>query len=163
MVPEPRKSELVKACYGIVGAIFEVYKQLGPGMPEYIYQEALFAELTDAGYEVHKELEYHPLYKGKEMKSYLKMDMVVDSEVGKVIIECKAISQLSEKEHYQTFGYLRGTGWPVALLVNFGASPKVQLERFHNNNGTIEVFWSSRHPTYIDIVNQKIGIHSYSS
>lgn len=140
MVPEPRKSELVKACYGIVGAIFEVYKQLGPGMPEYIYQEALFAELTDAGYEVHKELEYHPLYKGKEMKSYLKMDMVVDSEVGKVIIECKAISQLSEKEHYQTFGYLRGTGWPVALLVNFGASPKVQLERFHNNNGTIEVF-----------------------
>ena len=140
MVPEPRKSELVKACYGIVGAIFEVYKQLGPGMPEYIYQEALFTELKDAGYEVHKELEYHPLYKGKEMKSYLKMDMVVESEVGKVIIECKAISQLSEKEHYQTFGYLRGTCWPVALLVNFGASPKVQLERFHNNNGTIEVF-----------------------
>ena len=140
MVAEPRKSELVKACYGIVGAIFEVYKQLGPGMPEYIYQEALFTELTDAGYEVHKELEYHPLYKGKEMKSYLKMDMVVDSEVGKVIIECKAISQLGEKEHYQTFGYLRGTGWPVALLVNFGASPKVQLERFHNNAGVIEVF-----------------------
>ena len=140
MVPEPRKSELVKACYGIVGAIFEVYKQLGPGMPEYIYQEALYTELTEAGYDVRKELEYHPLYKGKEMKSYLKMDMVVDSEVGKVIIECKAISQLGEKEHYQTFGYLRGTGWPVALLVNFGASPKVQLERFHNNNGTIEVF-----------------------
>ena len=74
------------------------------------------------------------------MKAFLKMDMVVETPIGNVIIECKALTQLSEREHYQTFGYLRGTGWPVALLVNFGASPKVQLERFHNNNGTIEVF-----------------------
>ena len=41
MVPEPRKSELVKATYGIIGAMIEVYKNLGAGMPEYIYQEAL--------------------------------------------------------------------------------------------------------------------------
>lgn len=140
MVQEPRKSELTDACYGIIGCIFEVYKQLGAGMPEYIYQEALYSELTATGCTVHKELEYHPLYKGVEMKAYLKMDLVVESSIGNIIIECKALTQLSEKEHYQTFGYLRGTGWPVAILVNFGASPKVQLERFHNNNGTIEVF-----------------------
>ena len=140
MVPEPRKSELVKATYGIIGCIFEVYKQLGAGLPEYIYQEALCTELTQAGLTTHKELEYHPLYKGQPMNAYLKMDMVVESPIGNIIIECKALTQLSEREHYQTFGYLRGTGWPVALLVNFGASPKVQLERFHNNNGTIEVF-----------------------
>ena len=140
MVGEPRKSELVKGCYGIVGAMFEVYKQLGPGMPEYIYQEALFGELMEAGYTVHKELEYHPIYKGKEMKAYLKMDLVVESEIGKVIVECKALSQLTEKEHYQTFGYLRGTGWPVAILVNFGASPHAQVEKFYNNKGVIEVF-----------------------
>ena len=41
MVPEPRKSELTKACYTVIGCIFEVYKQLGAGLPEYIYQEAL--------------------------------------------------------------------------------------------------------------------------
>lgn len=140
MVEEPLKTELTKACYGIIGCIFEVYKQLGAGLPEYIYQEALYTELTAAGFTTHKEFEYHPLYKGQPMKAYLKMDMVVESMVGNVIIECKALTQLSEKEHYQAFGYLRGTGWPVALLVNFGASPKVQLERFHNNNGTIEVF-----------------------
>ena len=140
MVPEPRKSELTKACYTIIGCIFEVYKQLGPGMPEYIYQEALYTELTQAGLTNHKEFEYHPRYKGTEMKAFLKMDLVVETPLGNVIIECKALSQLTEREHYQTFGYLRGTGWPVALLVNFGASPKVQLERFHNNNGTIEVF-----------------------
>ena len=140
MVPEPRKSELVQVTYGIIGAMIEVYKNLGAGLPEYIYQEALYTELTQAGLTTHKELEYHPLYKGQPMNAYLKMDMVVESPIGNIIIECKALTQLTEREHYQTFGYLRGTGWPVALLVNFGASPKVQLERFHNNNGTIEVF-----------------------
>ena len=74
------------------------------------------------------------------MKAFLKMDLVVESEIGNVIVECKALSQLTEKEHYQTFGYLRGTGWPVAILVNFGASPKAQIERFYNNGGVIEVF-----------------------
>ena len=140
MAQEPRKTELTNACYTVIGCIFEVYKQLGAGLPEYIYQEALFTELTATGLIAHKELEYHPLYKGQPMNAYLKMDMVVESPIGNIIIECKALTQLSEREHYQTFGYLRGTGWPIALLVNFGASPKVQLERFHNNNGTIEVF-----------------------
>lgn len=65
MVQEPRKSELVKGCYGIVEAMFEVYKQLGPGMPEYIYQEALYGELVEAGYGVHKELEYLRCIRGK--------------------------------------------------------------------------------------------------
>ena len=139
-VLEPKKSELVNAVYGIIGAMMEVYKQLGAGMPEYIYQEALYTELTEGGYTVQKELEYHPLYKGKEMKAFLKMDLVVEIGLGKVIIECKAITQLAEKEHYQTFGYLRGTSWPIAILVNFGASPRAQIERFYNNNGIIEVF-----------------------
>lgn len=74
------------------------------------------------------------------MKAYLKMDLVVESPIGNIIIECKALTQLTEREHYQTFGYLRGTGWPVAILVNLGAHPKAQIERYYNNNGQIEVF-----------------------
>lgn len=140
IVPEPRKTELVNACYPIIGAIFEVYKTLGPGLPEYIYQEALLNELNRTGLSTHKELEYHPMYKGQPLQAFLKMDFVVETSIGNVIIECKALTQLTEKEHYQTFGYLRGTGYPAALLVNFGTSPKVQLERFHNNHGQIEVF-----------------------
>ena len=140
MVQEPRKSELVEVCYPIIGAIFEVYKTLGPGLPEYIYQEALYAEMIGNGLAVRKEVEYHPLYKGQPLSSYLKMDFVVEPQIGNVIIECKAITQLTEREHYQTFGYLRGTGYLAAILVNFGTGPKVQLERFHNNNGQIEVF-----------------------
>ena len=140
MVQEPLKSELTKACYPIIGAIFEVYKMLGPGLPEYIYQEALMSELTNTGLPTHKEQELHPMYKGQPLKAFLKMDFVVETNVGNVIIECKALTQLTEQEHHQTSGYLRGTGYPVALLVNFGTNPKVQLERFYNNNGSIEVF-----------------------
>ena len=140
MVQEPLKSELVQTCYPIIGSVFEVYKTLGSGLPEYIYQEALLTELAATGLSVHKEQEYHPVYKGHPLRSYLKMDFVVETSIGNVIIECKALAQLTEKEHYQTFGYLRGTGYPVALLVNFGTTPKVQLEKFHNSNGTIEVF-----------------------
>ena len=140
MVLEPRKTELVNACYPIIGAIFEVYKTLGPGLPEYIYQEALLTELSRTGLPTHKELEYHPTYKGKPLNAYLKMDLVVETPIGNVIVECKALSALTEREHYQTFGYMRGTGWPVAILVNFGASPRAQIERFYNDNNTIAVF-----------------------
>ena len=140
IVDEPKRQELIQACYGVIGCMQEVHNELGAGLPEYIYQEALAAELASHGYDVHKELGYHPLYKGKPMKAYLKMDMVVDSPIGKIIIECKALPQLTEREHYQTFGYLRGTGWPVAILVNFGTFPKAQIERYYNNNGVVELF-----------------------
>ena len=140
IVQEPKKSELVKGCYEVIGCMHEVYRQLGAGLPEYIYQEALVKQLALKGLMYHKELQFHPLFNGEPLEAYLKMDLVVESAVGKIIVECKAITQLGEKEHYQTFGYLRGTGWPVAILVNFGASPKAQIERFYNNGGTIEVF-----------------------
>ena len=140
MVQEPKKGELQKACYGIVGAMFEVYKQLGPGMPEYIYQEALTKEMVSAGMTVHKEMQYHPLYKGVELEAYLKMDLVVELPIGNIIIECKALTQLTEREHYQTFGYLRATHWPIAILVNFGADHRAQIERYHYTNGAIQVF-----------------------
>lgn len=140
MVAEPKRQEFTQACYGIIGCMQEVHNHLGAGLPEYIYQEALAVELITKGYVIHKEMEYHPMYKGEELKSYLKMDLVVESTIGNIIVECKALTQLTEREHYQTFGYLRGTGWPIAILVNFGTYPKAQIERFHCNDGVIEVF-----------------------
>ena len=109
-VPEPRKTELVNATYGIVGCMQQVHNQLGPGLPEYIYQEALATELAANGFTAHKEMQFHPTFRGKPMDAFLKMDLVVESPVGNVIIECKALTQLTEREHYQTFRYLRATG-----------------------------------------------------
>ena len=145
MVPEPRKSELVQATYGIIGAMIEVYKNLGAGMPEYIYQEAL---LTRRGPQRKLNAVFAMGRAGTSeyfLPKYFFGTCVEDSSreetpIGNVIVECKALSALTEREHYQTFGYMRGTGWPVAILVNFGASPRAQIERFYNDNNTIAVF-----------------------
>ena len=140
IVEEPKRQELKEICYGIIGCMQEVHNELGAGLPEYIYQEALATELKAKGYTIHKEEEFHPVYKGVAMKTYLKMDLTVESTIGRIIIECKALPQLTEREHYQVFGYLRGTSWPIALLANFGASPKAQIERYYNHQGVIAVF-----------------------
>ena len=139
-VEEPKRSELIKASYNVVGCIYEVYKQLGAGLPEYIYQEALTKQLTKQGLTVHKEFQFHPTFNGEPLEAYLKMDLVVESPVGNIIVECKAITQLAETEHYQTFGYLRATKFPIAILVNFGTERRAQIERYHFANGKLFVF-----------------------
>lgn len=139
-VEEPKKSELVKACYELVGCLHEVYKQLGPGLPEYIYQEALAKILKSRGIVYRKEVRFHPQFNGEPLEAYLKMDLVVESPVGNIIIECKAITQLAEKEHYQTFGYLRATKFPIGILVNFGTERRAQIERYHFCEGKLYVF-----------------------
>lgn len=139
-VEEPKRQQLVQATYDVVGCLHDVYRQLGPGLPEYIYQEALAKSFTAKGLTFTKEQEFHPLFMGQPLEAYLKMDLVVDASIGKIIIECKAITQLSEREHYQTFGYLRATQYPVAILVNFGTDHRAQIERYHYTNGEIQVF-----------------------
>ena len=139
-VPEPKRQQLVQASYDVIGCIHEVYKQLGGGLPEYIYQEALAKQLKAKGLTFHKEKRYHPLFNGEPLEAFLKMDLVVESPVGNIIIECKALTVLTEKEHYQTFGYLRATGWPIAILVNFGTERRAQIERFHYSDGQLLVF-----------------------
>lgn len=139
-VAEPKKSELVKACYELVGCLHEVYKQLGPGLPEYIYQEALAKILKAKGIVYRKEVQFHPLFMGEPMEAYLKMDLVVESPIGNIIVECKALTELGEREHYQTFGYLRATKFPIAILVNFGTERRAQIERYHYCEGKLFVF-----------------------
>lgn len=140
MVEEPMRQELVTACYSIVGCLHEVYKQLGAGLPEYIYQEALTKQMVKLGLKVHKEYPFHPIFNGEPLEAYLKMDLVVESAVGNIIVECKALTQLTEKEHYQIFGYLRATKFPIGILVNFGTDRRAQIERYHYADGKLFVF-----------------------
>ena len=139
-VEESKRQELVKACYGLIGCLHEVYKELGSGLPEYIYQEAVAKMLKTKGLTFHKEMQFHPMFMGEPLEAYLKMDLVVESAVGNIIVECKALTQLSEKEHYQTFGYLRATKFPIGILVNFGAERRAQIERYYFCEGQLYVF-----------------------
>ena len=103
---------LIQYVYGIIGCIQYVHRQLGPGMPEYIYQEALSRKLVKEKFDARKEFIYHPFFDGEQLESYIKMDMVVIMPRGNVIIECKSIKTITTKEQFQTFGYLRGTSFP---------------------------------------------------
>lgn len=139
-VEEGKREELVKATYDLIGCLHEVYKQLGSGLPEYIYQEAVAKMLKAQGLTFHKEMKFHPMFMGEPLEAYLKMDLVVESPSGNIIVECKALTQLTEKEHYQTFGYLRATKFPIAILVNFGTDRRAQIERFHYADSKLYVF-----------------------
>ena len=139
-VEGPKRQELVDTCYDLIGCLHEVYKELGSGLPEYIYQEAVAKMLKAQGLTFQKEMKFHPMFMGEPLEAYIKMDLVVESLVGNIIVECKALTQLTEKEHYQTFGYLRATKFPIAILVNFGTDRRAQIERFHYNEGKLYVF-----------------------
>lgn len=140
-LPEQLRNELKQYVYDIVGAMHEVYRQLGNGLPEYIYQEALYKQLILIGYKnTLKEYLHHPTFNGEPLEASVRMDIVVPKSRGNIIIECKAISELSDKERYQTGGYLTATKYPIALLVNFGTAPKAQIERYYAKDGLIYAF-----------------------
>ena len=137
--PDLRQS-LIQYVYGIIGCMQYVHRQLGPGMPEYVYQEALGRKLVKEKFDARKEFKYNPFFDGEQLESYIKMDMVVMMPRGNVIIECKSIKAITDKEQFQTFGYLRGTSFPIAILVNFGTWPKAQIERYYYHDDIIRAF-----------------------
>lgn len=140
---DPRmKSQLKDYIYDIIGVIFSVHNELPQGMPEYIYQEALAIALEQAGIEIRKEYRHHPVFRGQVMDSFLKMDMMIPRQGGNIIIECKAIENLSPKEYQQLFSYMLGTGFPIGLLVNFHGYPKVDIQKFYydSTDNTITAF-----------------------
>lgn len=113
--------------YAIVGAAIRVHTELGCGFLEAVYQEAMELELTAAGipFEACKELSI--LYKGVPLKKKYVADLV---GFGKIIIELKALDQLSGKEEAQILNYLKATGLRVGILINFGAHGRLEWERY---------------------------------
>lgn len=141
---EPLRSDLHQQLkeyvYGIIGCMHYVHKDMGPGLPEYIYQEALAKRIEKTITKPEKEFRYHPLFDGELLQSFVKMDLMVPMNRGNVIIECKSVKELTDRERYQTYGYLRATGFPIGILVNFGTWPKAEVERYYFKDGKIHAF-----------------------
>ena len=110
----------------IRGAVFEVYRTMGCGFLEAVYQECLEKELAarDIPFIAQQELRLH--YKGQVLRQSYKPDLIC---FGKIIVELKAISALSGEHQAQVLNYLKATGYEVGLLVNFGCHPKATIER----------------------------------
>ena len=113
--------------YAVVGAAIEAYNELGAGFLEPVYQEALEIELAERRvlFEAQKELQIR--YKGRLLKKTYQADVIA---FGKVIVELKALDQLTSREESQVLNYLKATGLEVGLLINFGAEGKLEWKRF---------------------------------
>ncbi len=103
--------------YKVVGCCFEVHNNLGPGFLEIVYKEALEYEFQKAGIPYSRETEYLVKYKDIILPHKFYADFVV---FGKIILEVKAISLLTNEHVAQTLNYLKVSGNKLGLLVNFG-------------------------------------------
>lgn len=121
-------SELIyrEESYQIVGACFEVYREKGCGFAEPLYQECLELEFRLQGIEFSAQTRLPLAYKGHPLKQSYIPDFIC---MGKIIVELKAVTELTDEHRAQVHNYLKATGHRLGLLVNFGHYPKVQVER----------------------------------
>ena len=102
--------------YQIRGAIFDVYNSLGPGLLESVYEEALVFELQQRGLKVERQLEVPIRYKGQELKTPLRLDLLIENTI---IVELKSVEEMKPVFAKQLLTYLRLLDKHVGLLVNF--------------------------------------------
>ena len=102
--------------YQIRGAIYDVYKNLGPGLLESVYEEAMVYELQKRGLKVERQMEVPIHYDGHLLKTSLRLDILVE---GRVIVELKSVKEMQDVFWKQTRTYLRLLGLNVGILVNF--------------------------------------------
>jgi len=112
--------------YKIMGACFEAYKEKGCGFLEAVYQECLEMEFGDQAIPFQAQQKLNLTYKGRPLKQTYEPDFVC---FGKIIVEIKAVSALTDEHRAQVHNYLRATGHRLGLLVNFGHYPRVESER----------------------------------
>ena len=113
--------------FGIQGAVFAVYATLGPGFLEGVYQECLAIEFEARGIPF-AALRSLPLsYRGRPLRHSYVADFVCFE---RIILELKAVREIAPEHRAQTLNYLEASGLRLGLLVNFGALPKVKIERF---------------------------------
>ena len=111
---EPKDPET----YAIIGAAMEVHRVLGCGFAETAYQEALAIELQLRGIPYRKEAAIEIDYKGRRLNTSFRADFIC---FNRVVVEIKALPAIGSIEVAQLMNYLKASGLPVGLLVNFGA------------------------------------------
>ena len=112
--------------HAIIGAAMEVHRQLGCGFLEAVYQEALEIEFIKRNIQFKREVELEIFYKEQKLKTFCKSDFICFESI---IVELKALPQLTSIEEAQIINYLKATGFEIGLLLNFGAQ-SLQYKRF---------------------------------
>ena len=113
--------------YAIIGAAIEVHRKLGSGFLEAVYQEALEIELSSQHVPFDAQTPLNITYKTHRLQKGYIADFCCYE---KIIVELKALDQLSGKEEALLLNYLKATGFRVGLLINFGSRGKLEWKKF---------------------------------
>lgn len=113
-------------CYAIQGAIYEVYREMGCGFLENVYQECLEKELHQRNIPFVAQKTLYLYYKGEPLCQTYKPDLIC---YDKIIIELKAVKEIAPEHKAQLINYLKATGIKLGMLVNFGSYPKASIVR----------------------------------
>lgn len=113
-------------CYAIQGAIFDVYKNLGNGFLEAVYQEALGLEFEHRKIPFVAQPSIEIFYKGNQLAQTYRPDFFCYE---KIIVELKTVSEVTDVHRAQVLNYLKATRARVGLLVNFNAFPGAEIHR----------------------------------
>ncbi len=112
--------------YAIMGACFEVYREMGCGFTEPVYQECLEIELGLQSIPFHAHRELRLVYKTRQLERKFEPDFLC---YDLIVVEIKAVSAFTDEHRAQVHNYLKATGLKLGLLVNFGHFPKLEYER----------------------------------
>ncbi|MGA7917735.1 MAG: GxxExxY protein [Candidatus Acidiferrales bacterium] len=99
----------------IIGCAIEVHRELGPGLLEATYEEALCIELGIAGLKFARQVSFPVLYKGRNLGEY-RLDLIIEDTV---IVEIKSVDRFTPVFEAQVLTYLKATNKKVGLLINF--------------------------------------------
>jgi len=141
------KAELIfkDEAYAIMGACFAVYRDKGCGFLEAVYQECLEIEFEYRDIPAKAKQPLFLTYRGRTLQQMYQPDFICHQ---KIILEIKAVSELTDEHRAQLLNYLSATGFQLGVLVNFGHYPKVEYERLVN---TGKPFRKPRAPRSEDI------------
>jgi GxxExxY protein len=113
---EAQRLNLNELTHQVIGLCIDVHRELGPGLLESAYEEALAHELTQAGLSFTRQREVPLRYKGIELNCDYRLDFVVE---GQLLLELKAVSELLPIHQAQLLTYLKLERLPLGLLINF--------------------------------------------
>jgi GxxExxY protein len=113
---EAQRKQLSALSYQVIGFCMEIHRELGPGLLESAYEEALAYELIQAALPFERQRDMPLVYKGAKIDCGYRLDFVVASEL---VVELKAVSALLPIHHAQLLTYLKLERRSLGLLVNF--------------------------------------------
>ncbi len=113
---EARRKRLNDLCYRIIGFCMEIHRELGPGLLESAYEEALAYELTQAKVPFERQRAMPLIYKQAKLECGYRLDFIV---AGELVVELKAVSALLPVHHAQLLTYLKLERRSLGLLINF--------------------------------------------